>query len=91
LAFHQRNFTDDGEEPVQDLPELKKGDELKIKEAPFWKSKPNRLCFIPKPGFCRLWKPQERNRKRGRTESPAKYRYRYSCYKSRHYRNPVYP
>ncbi|PTD13658.1 type IA DNA topoisomerase [Flavobacterium columnare] len=27
------NFTDDDTEPVQDLPELKKGDELKIKEA----------------------------------------------------------
>ncbi|GAA0886538.1 type IA DNA topoisomerase [Sphingobacterium siyangense subsp. cladoniae] len=27
------SFTDDGTEPVQDLPELKKGDELKIKEA----------------------------------------------------------
>lgn len=27
------SFTDDGEEPVQELPELNKGDELKIKEA----------------------------------------------------------
>lgn len=27
------SFTDDGEEPVQELPELHKGDELKIKEA----------------------------------------------------------
>ncbi len=27
------SFTDDGEEPVQELPELTKGDELKIKEA----------------------------------------------------------
>ena len=27
------NFSDDDTEPVQDLPELKKGDELKIKEA----------------------------------------------------------
>ncbi|GAE64113.1 DNA topoisomerase 3 [Chryseobacterium indologenes] len=27
------SFTDDGEEPVQELPELQKGDELKIKEA----------------------------------------------------------
>jgi len=27
------NFTDDDTEPIQDLPELKKGDELKIKEA----------------------------------------------------------
>lgn len=27
------NFTDDDTEPVQDLPELRKGDELKIKEA----------------------------------------------------------
>jgi DNA topoisomerase-3 len=33
LAFHQRKFSDDDTEPVQDLPELKKGDELKIKEA----------------------------------------------------------
>lgn len=27
------NFSEDGTEPIQDLPELKKGDELKIKEA----------------------------------------------------------
>jgi DNA topoisomerase-3 len=86
------NFSDDDEEPVQELPELQKGDELKIKEAAVLEKKTKPPVLYTEAGLLSAMetagKEIENEEER---KALQKYRYRYSGYKSRHYRNTVYP
>ena len=58
------NFSDDDTEPVQDLPELNKGDELKIKEASVLEKKNQTACIIYRSrAFVGYGKCRKGNRK----------------------------
>lgn len=54
------SFSDEDTESLQRLPDMKNGDELKIKNVILEKRTLNLPCHIPKPHFCQQWKMQEK-------------------------------